>query len=203
MALEKDTRDFRPESAKVSEGSIRILHPGQKLSDRDKVKLWKPFISESLPDLEGRRAHEHVSIGIVRPDPDSLRFYWKPAAEEERDDEALMRSVVAQNSLFEKSLRRLQAPEYSFRYKFTSGGKDYDRKLTDWEVYAAWYKYKNRYGDSALEQLHEMYQNDLPKRNLHFFLGTVKAHPHQFIIIGLLRTPEDLGHVDAQHDLGF
>jgi hypothetical protein len=28
----------------------------------------------------------------------------------------------------------------------------------------------------------------IPKRNLHFVMGTMKAHPRQFIIIGLLRS---------------
>jgi len=39
------------------------------------------------------------------------------------------------------------------------------------------------------------YRERIPTRNLHFIMGTMKAHPQTFIIIGLLRSlvsPDDL-----------
>lgn len=74
-------------------------------------------------------------------------------------------------------------------------------KIHDWEVAAAYYQYKKRYGDKALEMLSNEYGNNIPRQNLHIILGTMKAHPRQFIIIGLLRTTEDINLADSQQTL--
>ena len=39
------------------------------------------------------------------------------------------------------------------------------------------------------------------KRNLHFILGTTKAHPQTFVIIGLLRSPVSPEELDKQPEL--
>ena len=60
---------------------------------------------------------------------------------------------------------------------------------------AAYLAYRRRYGDKALEMLKQEYGERIPQRNPHFIMGTMKAHPQTFIIIGILRTgiaPSDL-----------
>ncbi|MFN7551246.1 MAG: hypothetical protein ACK59M_11415, partial [Pseudomonadota bacterium] len=66
---------------------------------------------------------------------------------------------------------------------------------------AAYLAYRRRYGPQALDKLREMYGQIIPTRNPHFIMGTMKAHPQTFIVIGILRSgvaPEEL---DRQSEL--
>lgn len=65
-------------------------------------------------------------------------------------------------------------------------------KLHDWEVQAAYFSDKRRYRDRALDVLTEEYEQRITAQNLHLVMGTMQAHPRQFIIIGLLRSPVSL-----------
>ena len=65
--------------------SIRVLERA-KLTDESKVRLWQPHIVDSLAELQRQHQSGGRSLGIIRPDPDSLRFSWKAADAEEQDD---------------------------------------------------------------------------------------------------------------------
>jgi hypothetical protein len=41
----------------------------------------------------------------------------------------------------------------------------------------------------------------VPGQNLHFILGTMKAHPNTFIVIGLLRSPLSPQDIERQGQL--
>jgi hypothetical protein len=48
------------------------------------------------------------------------------------------------------------------------------------------------------------YGENIPAKNLHLIMGTMKAHPRQFIIIGLLRSEQDVDALRSQTTLlGF
>jgi hypothetical protein len=47
----------------------------------------------------------------------------------------------------------------------------------------------------------QKYGDNIPKHNLHFILGTMKAHPTTFIVIGLLRSPVAPQDLERQGDL--
>lgn len=76
------------------------------------------------------------SLGIVRPDPDSLKFFWKDAEHEDQED---ARSVQA--SLLDEPLRPLKPQKFPFFYRYTSGGKEHTQSIQDWEVQAAYLAY--------------------------------------------------------------
>lgn len=81
MSTERYTRDPRPESYHVDEDSIRVTAKGDKLSLRSKVQLWAPFVADSLSALKDENKSMNRSLGIVRPDPGSVRFKVKPMDE--------------------------------------------------------------------------------------------------------------------------
>lgn len=66
---------------------------------------------------------------------------------------------------------------------------------------AAYLAYRRRYGDKALEMLQQEYGEHIPTRNPHFIMGTMRAHPQTFIIIGILRSGIDAADLDRQHRL--
>ena len=108
-----------------------------------------------------------------------------------------------QQSLLEDPLAPIESPSHSFIYQFTSGNKNHRHQIHDWEVQAAFRSYKRRYGDedAALRMLHNEYQNNIPRNNLHFIMGTMAAHPKTFIVIGLLRSSLNPDEVARQPSL--
>jgi hypothetical protein len=180
-------------------GSIRLLERGKALPDPQKVKLWQPFIAPSLTALEDDNKATHRSLGIIKPDPDSLVFKIKPVAESDEDEQEVANLVYKQQtSLLEEPLRPLARPECHFGYEFVSGGQHHWRTIQDWEVQAAYLAYQRRYGtkEKALEMMRDAYGQNIPSRNLHFIMGTMKKRRWQFILIGLLRSgldPKELG----------
>ena len=143
------------------------------------------------------------SLGIIRPDPESVRFNHQAIARATAQDQETTQLVYQQASLLEPALKKLPAPEYVFRYEFVCDGKEHEMQLHDWEVQATYHTYKKAYGstDRALEMMTDFYQEKAPARNLHLIMGTMQKRPYQFICIGVLRTTADLGHVADQGNL--
>lgn len=193
--------DHRPESYKVREDSIKIIQKGENTSRDNKVKAWRPFVSDSLPSLERKNIDEKVSLGIISPDPESIKFIVKEVKDESEEHKQLDNNIYNQMSLFSGPLTPLEKPTHSFYYNFISGGKEYNRKIFDWEVQAAHIHYKRLYKHDAIDKLRHEYQRVIPGQNLHFLLGTALAHPRTFMIIGILRTTVDVSKIDAHGDL--
>jgi len=195
LNIERPDKDYRPESRHVVEDSIRIISRGADLKEEAKVALWKRFVVPSLKDLLAENKTTKRSFGIVKPDVGSLRFFSRAVKDLGEDAQALSRSAFQTASMFEAALPKLAPPNYAFGYKFTSNGNSHEYLIHDWEVQAAYINFQNRYGEGVLDKLTEQYGEIIPKHNLHFILGTMKARPTQFIIIGLLRSkfgPDDL-----------
>jgi hypothetical protein len=110
--LTKASNDGRPESYRVDHDSIKVIEHSTGLSHAGKVRLWQPHILPSLTALEEEHRANGRSLGIIQPDPASLKFSWRDAEPEDKED---TRSVQA--SLFEQPLRPLEPPEFTFFYR--------------------------------------------------------------------------------------
>lgn len=189
MQVELPRSDTRPESRHVVEDSIRVIGHAKELTDEARVRLWRPFIAQSLKTLQAE--YKSRSFGIIRPDNGSLRFTVKRIDETDAADQELSASVFQQASLFESPLTPLQRPEFSFGYRFTSGGHPHEMQLHDWEVQAAYLRFRSLYGDDAMGKLRIQYEQIIPKQHPHFIMGTMHKRPWMFIIIGILRSTLD------------
>jgi hypothetical protein len=201
METERPRDDHRPESRHVDEDSIRIVGAGKDLNDVTKVQLWKPFVASSLKALHEENKATGRSFGIVRPDPGSMKFFIENEDQAGATDRAINQAAFQQASLFDAPLAKLPTPEHAFGYRFTSGGHPHRHYVDDWEVQAAYIAYRRRYGDKALDMLQQEYGERIPTHNPHFIMGTMKAHPQTFIIIGILRSRIDPVDLDRQSDL--
>ena len=115
VALEtfQPTSDPRPESVRVIEDSIAII-AGRTLPKSKRFKLWLPFVANSLEALQQENIKTGRSLGIICPDPASVRFSWKAAvdaSEEERENLRVGRQVM----LLEQELTPLQK-DFTFFY---------------------------------------------------------------------------------------
>jgi hypothetical protein len=196
--LTKASNDGRPESYRVDHDSIKVIERSTGLSDANKVRLWQPHILSSLTALEDEHRVNGRSLGIIQPDPASLKFSWRDAEAEDKED---TRGVQA--SLFEQPLRPLEPPEFTFFYRYTSGGKEHTQSLQDWEVQATYIAYQRQYGsrEKALQMMAQEYGENIPTRNLHFIMGNMAKRQWQFIVIGLLRSGLDPQEVAKQGSL--
>lgn len=204
MTLTKAS-DPRPESYRVDEDSIHVLERGSKLSDAARVRLWTPFIAPSLKSLIAENDANGRSLGIVKPDPGSLKFVVKEAAQSGAEDQELADMVFEQASLLEDPLKLLEKPKYSFSYHYTCAGHPHKHQIHDWEVQASFISYKCRYKTeaAALEMMQQAFGEQIPQRNLHFIMGTMASHPKTFIVIGLLRSGLDPEEVSKQGTLAL
>jgi len=194
----RPTSDHRPESVRVVESSITLVSQ-RTLPRRERFKIWLPFVADSIEALQTDNRERGRSLGIIRPDPESVQFTWKSAtasSEEERENLRFSRQAM----LFEEELTSLQK-DFTFFYTFTTGNKQHRCQILDWEVQATYYHYSQRYGDEALPRMQEMWQEVFVKQNLHLVMGTLLAHPRTFSIIGVLRTTEDVEAFAAQGGL--
>jgi hypothetical protein len=193
--------DPRPESYRVDEASIRLIERST-LASEAKVRIWQPFIAPSLKQLHEDNRASSRSLGIIRPDPGSIKFLVKPAKDANAEDRDLAEQVrqMQQSSLLEDPLTPLEKPEFAFSYRYTSAGK-HEHIIHDWEVQEAYRQYKRRYGADALDHLTRMYGDTMPGQNLHFIMGTMAAHPRTFIVIGLLRSGLDPQELAKQGSL--
>jgi hypothetical protein len=192
-------RDGRPESYRVEEDSINIIEcaKDKSLSAESKFALWQPFVYRSLTDLEFAQKEKGTSLGIIKPE--NVSFHHEPINEADEEDQQLLKD---QASLFEEPLKKIVTPEYNFFYHFNSGEKLHKRTIQDWEVQAAYHKFKRKYGpDKVLEKVEEQYANRIPQQNLHFVMGTMAKRKWQFILIGLLRTPVESTALEEQGKL--
>ena len=196
--LTKSTSDPRPESFRVDHDSIRVIEHGKSLSDENKVMLWRSHVAASLDALKNENKTTERSLGIIQPDAGSLKFFWRDAEAAEKEEARGM-----QASLFEQPLKPLDPPEFVFGYKYASGGTPHTHTIQDWEVQAAYIAYQRRYGtrDEALKMLEQEYGTRIPTHHPHFIMGTMKLHPRNFILIGLLRTGLDPDELDKQGSL--
>lgn len=193
--------DHRPESWRVNEDSIRVVQRVDKTSPQSRVRLWLPHARESLEELDAERRENGASLGILRVEPESMRFHVTPFEQVSDDEQKSIRSVQSQNSLFEGEIPKLPDPEYGFSYFFRAGGNEHKMRIHDWEVQTTWLNYKKQYREDAMEKLREYYERKIPEMNPHFLMGTLNSRPHQFIVIGVLRTSENLDVIDRQPSL--
>ncbi|MDH3673230.1 MAG: hypothetical protein OES46_19045 [Gammaproteobacteria bacterium] len=189
-----------PPSGRTSDGER--FGGAHRLARESTVQLWKPFIAPSIKALEDKNRATERSLGIIKPDPDSLKFKYRPTTQGNKNDQEIA-EAVHQVSMLEDPLKPLERAKYSFVYQYTCDGHPHRHQIHDWEVQTTFINYRKRYGseEEALKMMTQEYQDYIPKRNLHFILGTMARHLRTFIVIGLLRSQYDPRELDKQGGL--
>ncbi len=199
MRVSPADNDPRPESFKVDESSIEVLIQGKSASADSKASLWMGLAGGTLTELKEEWQRTGKSLGIVKPDENSIKFYYKRAKDMPAEDADLLKGIQAQTSLFDVNVKPLDPIEYLFYLKFTSGGFPHDMQIHDWEAQETFRQYKRTYKDTnlALEKMNEFYGQKLLTMNPHFIFGNLKNRPYQFMIIGVLRTSSVIASVQT------
>jgi hypothetical protein len=187
--------DPRPESHKIRPQSIRII--GDVLSTdyswKARKKVVEPLKAHCLCCLKERRdSYGFPTLGIIKPhriERLTIRKAKNP------NWTAAQEAILSQGDLFEDAPKQeLEKIPYTFMYKFFcdhSSCTGHELSCTDWEMSESWRQWKTKYGNKWEEAFRAKYEKEmLEEKDLHFFVGTVNAHPQEWIIVGLFYPPK-------------
>jgi hypothetical protein len=180
--------DYRPETFEPVKGSV-IRPIGKPIPTTDNWAERRRYVLAagvqtmcSLASLDDTQK----SLGIIRPrtvsdlivTPDDRQ--WKPRWD----------AVFLQRDLFESEQKPLEKIPYKFTYSFTCEQdecKGHRMMTADWEVGQLYRKMRDKHGSEevAAAKVKETFFNTIcaPKRDTHFFVGTVMGHG-TWIVLG-------------------
>lgn len=196
----KATDDARPESHKIDFSSIREVNRiDSKDRWRERSLRCEPFrASNSIEDLQSRfkinGAAASPSLALIRPkEIISLKI-------EERDREGWSEaelSTLVQPSLFDsKKQKPLEFIPYRFKYEFFCDDphckKPHNYSVLDWEMNHTYRKWRREYAEDEWENRFRLrFEHEfIAKKDLQFFVGTMKNRPWTWSIVGLFYPPK-------------
>jgi hypothetical protein len=189
----KKSEDPRPESHKIDCDSIQVLDEslpsGQGWAQRR--KFLEPVQRCSMEEILQEQEVDGISLSFFRPrrierliiEPTSA--CWTPP----------QLTYLLQQSFFpQEEVKSLEKVPYDFKYGYWCEDprcRGHTQKIVDWEIYQSYRSWRARYGpDGWEEKLRERYEREMQEKNeTHFFVGTMRAHPKSWIIVGLFYPP--------------
>jgi len=195
--IQKDASDYqqRKESYKIKESTIKIIDDSLTKTKtkgvwEERTKILLKTLSTSAEELDDKFTIDKTSLGLIKPNIDSVKFRIKKPIEEIKIDV----ETSTQYSLLGEKYRHVDEIERAFSYKFkceNSKCKGHDRICEDWELIEAFRSYKNRYDNQRVENTlnHRFGKWLINERNLYFVVGMHWRFP-KWMIIGLYYPPK-------------
>ena len=183
--VERNTSDFRIESHKPLQELKRIGHIDTKNNWEERKNILKNVkLYKNMKELKAdSKKPKCISLAFFKP-AKILDFII------EEQDATWSREENKQLELFfPNNFKRVEKLPFKFKYVFEDDEGNVSRlSITDWEIGALFLRYKDDH-KLACQKVREKYFDDFArKKDLHFFLGTTKAHhntaKNPFIIIG-------------------
>jgi hypothetical protein len=186
----KKSSDARPESFNVDTDSIRVITVAPLPTDNKwaaRRELIGPLVAPSICSLKAARDKEsHPTLGIFKPKR-IHRLVIEHVGDEWSDAE---RAKLRQGDMFDASLaRELEKIPFKFSYEFECDARNctgHQLMCSDWEMGQAYRAWRRTYKDEWEKSFRLKFERDMIERNdTHFYVGTVAAHPANWIIVGL------------------
>lgn len=195
LAERHQGRDVRKEIYRPECDSLKILgepiptKPGN-WSQRAKYVLAKK--SRSMEDLYERQRADRTSLGIFKP----KKVHDLLISPDDPEWPAKFLDELRQQRLFEDRRRTLVPPRkvpFKFHYCFECDDPrckgNHRMMIEDWEVGALFWKMvdKGVSHEEASRKVREKFLDEIcgPKKDTHFYVGTILAHPKTWVVIGL------------------
>ena len=181
--------DPRPESYKVVLDSIRIM--GERLQTSRNWQVRKdiilPLVAPSLCYLQRTRPETEVTLGIFKPRI-IRELIIEPEEYPDWTEQEL--AILSQQSMFDKkSVTPLEKIPLKFTYSFFCDDtqcKGHRLSVTDWELGEAYRKWRIHYGDRWESYFRQRFEYEvIYSFDTYFYVGTIRAHPDVWIIVGL------------------
>jgi hypothetical protein len=204
VEAERNTADFRPESFRIRQDSLKVVGhiDTKKKGDWPERRRWilgPKSVFSSVEALQAAEAADHTSLGLIRP-KEIRRVYMRKKPDAERDEWDRQRAAaLQQKELFvdaETETQDLQYMPVQYRACFRCDDPDckteHDLSILDWGVYVLSRREYAARGPAMAEQkviekIEELL--DPSKREPFLFLGNTKGHSQSFMIVGLFHPP--------------
>jgi hypothetical protein len=188
--ITKHTSDSRPESFRIDSESIELeeIIPSQKPEERRRILDNSPHLFNSVEELRDKYDSKKTSMGIINP-KEIIDIQLQYRTEEDRkiwmEKEA---ELLAQTKLpFEKPVMPIDFPEARFVVSWRCQDprcQSHKMGIENWGLHELYRKYSNE-TDGKTRVLDKMRQElDLSKRDVYFFLGTLRGRQWQFGLMG-------------------
>lgn len=186
-------RDSRKESYRPDCSSIRMigepLTPKNNWAERSRYALSR--VSRSMEELADKQKEDKTSLGIFRP-KEVFDLVISPTGSEWKPE---FKAALMQQRLWENrkaSREPLPKLPFKFHYRFSCDDPRCNRAhrmmIEDWEVGALYWRciHKGATKDEAAFQVRHRFFDEIcsPANNTHFYVGTVLAHPKNWVIVG-------------------
>jgi len=186
--------DSRKESFRPNCDGLKILGnpiPTKKgdWSERAKYVLLKK--SDSIEELAKQQKKDKTSLGVFKP----RKISELEITQDTPDWDTRFKTELRQRRLFETRTITLEPPRkvpFKFHYRFEcedSQCKGHRMMITDWEISEFYWKlvHAGKTSKDAANGVKERFLNVLcgKDKDTHFYVGTVLAHPKNWIILGI------------------
>lgn len=193
-SVKKAAEDSRPESYKINLDSIRLTdHMGTNRGWARRKAVVLPSLSSSFCEIVRQQQACDLSMAAFRPT--GVEFSWQKASVRDAD----RREACYAQLSFVNPTRQVLAPvPYNFRYDFRCLAEPacpgHSLPIIDWEVSAAWFRWRTKYPD-YLSRLSHVRNNWLtkmcaPGRDTVFFVGNTKRFRDVFMVGGVFYPPK-------------
>jgi hypothetical protein len=197
--------DSRPESFNLNPDSIQIVREvGTAHMWRERKDLILPLKRHCLCCIKQEQQTQGAkapTLGVFKP----AAIEWLSIDPCAADWNAEEKMILSQKGFeFSKMPETpLQKVPFDFRYRFRCPEQNcngHEPKCLDWELYQAYRSWSKKYGADWRAKLKQRFEQDvISNRDTYFFVGTFRAHPREWGIVGLfLPMPDPQALFDFQ-----
>jgi hypothetical protein len=193
VRVNKSTQDHRPESYHLDIDSIEHLRKVSTTNEwHERRSIVEPMLSRSVEELKDNLESQGTSLGVIRP-REITRFHIEKTTSNWSQEE--LAKLDRQQIFAYKTVPLLEKIPFNFIYEFSCDDprcRGHRMKVLDWEVAQA---YRSWSQGKTLTEWQEKFlkEFDYNVRHLYdslFFLGTLSAHPQNWIIGGIFFAPK-------------
>ncbi|MFA7693018.1 MAG: hypothetical protein GX117_08120 [Candidatus Hydrogenedentes bacterium] len=205
VKITRNTADNRFESYRPDLSTIDVEEKSKKTNwdVRRRIIFKNKKIYTNFDELLSKKNKDGTSLAVFKPT--KIKNFITASTTNEWDSDKLEHLEMESKQLdlfltpeeIKKQFRVVPKVPYKFYYQFEDEtGKLHKLMILDWEIGMLYIKCLNiAKGDkeTAILKVKEKYYDTFIKNDLHFFLGTSRAHharaPNPFMIIGVFYPP--------------
>jgi hypothetical protein len=192
----KSSKDYRPESYRVDEGSISVVretvNTKNAWAERKRLLAEAPFAS--LCELQRAQKQDGSSLGMIRVK--EVKGFRTVEADEDKFKKSEKKNEYAATAdLFNENTLQVESLSFKYLYYFTcmdESCKGHKCSIIDWEAYQLHRKMAQKWGEeNAFEKVRQKYVDELcgPDKETYFFMGNMQRHPGSFLVLGVFYPP--------------
>lgn len=185
-AWRRPSDDNRRESRRIEENTLQA---GGRLPPNARLRFLSPLLRASTREA----AERGESLALIEPRSLALKVKQKRpdiiAAER-----AAFESTARQQSLLDVDMSPFEPCPYAIAIPFTDqDGTQHAPQCGDWETTATFFNMRRRGASDAaiIEHLRAEFTEPRAGRRIILAMGTVKARPRQWLLLGVLRVQDD------------